>query len=137
MKKVGSSVAIIVFFLSVGQVLAQPVTSAPTKPNIIVILADDMGYSDLGCTGSEINTPHLDQLATEGVLFTHCYNTSRCCPSRASLLTGLYQHRAGVGHMSQDRGHPSYQGHLNQQCVTIAEVLKEKGYRTIMSGKWH
>ncbi len=91
----------------------------------------------LGCAGSEINTPHLDQLATEGVLFTHCYNTSRCCPSRASLLTGLYQHRVGVGHMSQDRGHPSYQGHLNQQCVTIAEVLKEKGYRTIMSGKWH
>ncbi|MGB3851483.1 MAG: sulfatase-like hydrolase/transferase, partial [Tunicatimonas sp.] len=119
------------------QALGQPTTSNATPPNIIVILADDMGFSDLGCAGSEINTPHLDQLATEGVLFTHCYNTSRCCPSRASLLTGLYQHRVGVGHMSQDRGHPSYQGHLNQQCVTIAEVLKEKGYRTIMSGKWH
>ena len=107
------------------------------QPNIIIILADDMGYSDLGCTGSEIRTPYLDQLAREGVLFTHCYNTSRCCPSRASLLTGLYQHRAGVGHMSQDRGFPAYQGHLNQQCVTIAEVLREKGYRTVMSGKWH
>ena len=107
------------------------------SPNIIVILADDLGYADLGCTGSEIETPHLDQLAREGVLFTHCYNTSRCCPSRASLLTGLYQHRAGVGDMSQDRGFPAYQGHLNQQCVTIAEVLCEKGYRTIMTGKWH
>lgn len=107
------------------------------RPNIIVILSDDMGYSDLGCTGSEIQTPHIDELAKDGVLFTHCYNASRCCPSRASLLTGLYQHRAGVGHMSQDRGLPAYQGHLNQQCVTIAEVLREKGYRTIMSGKWH
>lgn len=106
-------------------------------PNIIVILADDMGYSDLGCTGGEIQTPHLDRLAADGLLFTHCYNASRCCPSRASLLTGLYQHRAGVGHMSSDLGFPAYQGHLNDQCVTIAEVLKEQGYRTIMTGKWH
>ena len=112
-------------------------SATDTRPNIIVILADDMGYSDLGCTGGEIATPNLDRLAGEGLLFTHCYNTSRCCPSRASLLTGLYQHRAGVGFMSSDLGNPSYQGHLNQQCVTIAEVLKEKGYRTIMSGKWH
>ena len=114
-----------------------PESDTTNKPNIIIILADDMGYSDLGCTGSEINTPHLDQLAKNGLLFTHCYNAARCCPSRASLLTGLYQHRAGVGHMSQDRGYPAYQGHLNQQCVTIAEVLREKGYRTIMTGKWH
>jgi arylsulfatase A-like enzyme len=109
----------------------------PNKPNIIVILADDMGYSDLGCMGSEIQTPHLNKLANNGLLFTHCYNASRCCPSRASLLTGLYQHRAGVGHMNDDRGIPAYQGHLNDQCVTIAEVLKKEGYRTIMSGKWH
>ncbi|MEQ9441349.1 MAG: arylsulfatase [Cyclobacteriaceae bacterium] len=106
-------------------------------PNIIVILADDMGYSDLGCMGSEIQTPNLDQLAGNGVLFTHCYNTSRCCPSRASLLTGLYQHRVGIGDMSQDRGYPEYQGYLNQQCMTIAEVLQGKGYRTVMAGKWH
>ena len=112
-------------------------SSGQTPPNIIVILADDMGYSDLGCTGGEIATPNLDRLADEGLLFTHCYNTSRCCPSRASLLTGLYQHRAGVGFMSSDLGVPAYQGHLNEQCVTIAEVLKGKGYRTIMSGKWH
>lgn len=106
-------------------------------PNIIVILADDMGYSDLGCMGSEISTPHLDQLATEGLLFTDFYNTSRCCPSRASLLTGLYQHRAGIGGMTQDLGIDAYQGFLNDQCVTIAEVLKEGGYHTIMTGKWH
>ncbi len=106
-------------------------------PNIIVILADDMGYSDLGCMGSEIATPHLDRLAKEGLLFTHCYNASRCCPSRASLLTGLYQHRAGVGHMTGDRGFAAYQGHLNEQCVTMGEVLKKEGYHTLMSGKWH
>ncbi len=137
MKKASIIAATIVFTLFTYQVVGQPSGSALPKPNIIVILADDMGYSDLGCTGSEIQTPHLDQLAKEGVLFTHCYNTARCCPSRASLLTGLYQHRAGVGHMSQDWGIPAYQGHLNQQCVTIAEVLREKGYRTMMSGKWH
>ena len=107
------------------------------KPNIIIILADDMGYSDLGCTGAEINTPNLDQLANEGLLFTNCYNTARCCPSRASLLTGLYQHQAGVGAMNHDRGIPSYQGYLNNNSVTIAEVLQQNGYRTLMAGKWH
>ena len=76
-------------------------------PNIIIILADDMGFSDLGCTGSEIKTPNLDALADNGVLFTHCYNTSRCCPTRASLLTGLYQHQAGYGLMDSDMGYPA------------------------------
>ncbi len=112
-------------------------TSVQGPPNIIVILADDMGYSDLGCTGGEIATPNLDRLAENGLLFTHCYNASRCCPSRASLLTGVYQHRAGVGHMTGDQGFPAYQGHLNKQCVTMAEVLKKEGYHTLMSGKWH
>ena len=107
------------------------------RPNIIVILADDMGYSDLGCTGSEIATPNLDKMAAEGVMFTHCYNASRCCPSRASLLTGLYQHEAGVGHMNDDLGYPAYRGYLNEQCVTIAEVLKGADYHTYMVGKWH
>lgn len=109
----------------------------PQRPNIIVILADDMGYSDLGCMGSEIETPNLDQLAQNGLLFTQCYNASRCCPSRASLLTGLYQHRAGIGHMVQDLGEPSYQGFLNDKCATIAELLRGDGYHTIMAGKWH
>lgn len=107
------------------------------KPNIIVILADDMGYSDVGCMGGEIETPNLDALAGNGLLFTHCYNASRCAPSRASLLTGLYQHRTGVGHMVENYGYPAYQGFLNNKCVTIAEVLKEEGYTTIMTGKWH
>ena len=108
------------------------------KPNIIVILADDMGYSDLSCMGSEIPTPNIDRLAKNGVLFTHFYNASRCCPSRASLLTGLYQTRAGMGNMNTTRlDVPEYQGSLSRNAVTIAEVLKESGYRTMMTGKWH
>jgi arylsulfatase A-like enzyme len=108
------------------------------RPNIIIILADDMGYSDLGCTGSEIQTPNLDRMAKEGVLFTHFYNTSRCCPSRTSLLTGQYQWDAGMGHMDTTESRfPEYQGFINDKSVTIAEVLKENGYQTFMSGKWH
>jgi len=107
------------------------------KPNIIVILADDMGYSDLGCYGSEIPTPHLDALAKGGLRFTQFYNTGRCCPTRAALLTGLYSHQAGVGHMTNDRGAPGYAGRLNDSCVTIAEVLNPAGYLTAMTGKWH
>lgn len=107
------------------------------KPNIIVILADDMGYSDLGCYGGEIETPNLDALAAKGVRFASFYNASRCCPSRASLLTGLYSHQAGVGSMIEDRGLPAYRGKLNRNCVTIAEALKASGYATFMVGKWH
>jgi arylsulfatase len=108
-----------------------------SKPNILLILADDMGYSDLGCFGSEIATPNLDQLAKEGIRMTQFYNTSRCCPTRASLLTGLYQHQTGIGHMVNNLNYPGYLGHLNSQCVTMAEALKENGYNTYMSGKWH
>ena len=107
------------------------------KPNLVMILADDLGYSDLGSMGGEIDTPNLDQLATDGIRFTQLYSSARCCPSRASLLTGLYPHQAGVGRMDQDLETPGYQGHLNDQCVTIAEVLKENGYRTYLAGKWH
>ena len=108
-----------------------------SKPNIAVILVDDMGFSDLGCYGSEIPTPNLDQLAAGGVRFTQFYNTARCCPTRAALMTGLYSHQAGVGHMTEDKGEDGYRGDLNNRCVTIAEVLKTAGYRTAMAGKWH
>src|SRR5688572_17430265 len=89
------------------------------RPNILVILADDMGFSDIGCYGGEIATPNLDRLAQNGLRFTNFYNTARCCPTRASLLTGLYPHQAGVGHMVQDQGVPGYRGHLNDRCATI------------------
>lgn len=112
-------------------------TAENKQPNIIIILADDMGYSDIGCFGSEIKTPHLDALAKGGLKMTQFYNASRCCPTRASLLTGLYQHQAGVGHMVNERQHPSYRGFLNNNCVTIAEALKTGGYQTYMTGKWH
>ncbi|MBW6500217.1 MAG: arylsulfatase [Bacteroidales bacterium] len=111
--------------------------SVAEKPNIVLIMADDMGYSDIGCFGSEISTPNLDLLAEQGIRMTQFYNASRSCPTRASLLTGLYQHQAGVGDMVSDLGYPSYQGYLNDQCVTLAEALKMSGYNTCMSGKWH
>ena len=111
--------------------------SAATKPNILVILVDDMGFSDVGCYGSEIPTPNLDALAKNGLRFTQFYNTGRCCPTRAALLTGVYSHQAGVGHMVNNQKAPGYVGHLNDSCVTMAEVLRPAGYFTAMSGKWH
>src|SRR5262245_47576939 len=108
-----------------------------SRPNIVIILSYDIGFSDLGCYGSEIHTPHLDRLAASGLRFTQFYNTARCCPTRASLLTGLYPHQAGVGHMMEDRGKDGYRGDLNRRCVTIAEVLRPAGYRNYAVGKWH
>lgn len=113
------------------------------KPNIVLIMVDDMGYSDIGCYGSEIPTPNIDKLAEKGVRFTHFCNTGRSCPTRASLLTGLYPHQAGIGAMSEDPGSKEnrdvhgYMGFLNRNTVTIAEVLKQAGYHTYMAGKWH
>jgi arylsulfatase A-like enzyme len=111
--------------------------AAPPRPNFVVILSDDMGFSDIGCYGGEIETPELDRLATDGLRFTQFYNTGRCCPTRASLLTGLYPHQAGVGHMMEDRGHPGYRGDLNDRCLTMAEALQPAGYRSYAVGKWH
>lgn len=116
---------------------AIPPEQAKPRPNIVVILSDDMGYSDLGCYGGEIKTPNLDALAKGGLRFTQFYNTARCCPTRASLLTGLYAHQAGVGHMTDDFIHEGYRGDLSKKAVTIAEALKPAGYRNYAVGKWH
>jgi len=108
------------------------------NPNIILIMADDMGFSDLGFMGSGIETPNLDKLASNGITYSQFYNTSRCCPTRASLMTGLYQHQTGMGWMTAaNLGTEGYTGDLNENCVTIAEMLKQSNYSCYMTGKWH
>jgi len=107
------------------------------RPNILLILNDDMGYSDIGCYGGEVETPNLDRLAANGLRFSQFYNTARCSPSRASLLTGLHPHQTGIGILTYDSGPEGYAGNLNQRCATIPEVLKQAGYRSYLSGKWH
>ncbi len=118
-----------------------PAVTSAGRPNIVVIMSDDMGYSDLGCYGGEIETPNLDQLAQGGLRFTQFYNTARCCSTRAALLTGLYAHQAGIGHMVDGPGPKSgsaaYAGELSRKAVTIAEVLRAAGYATYVAGKWH
>ncbi|MCD6079781.1 MAG: arylsulfatase, partial [Ramlibacter sp.] len=103
------------------------------RPNILLILNDDMGYSDIGCYGGEVETPNLDRLAANGLRFSQFYNTARCSPSRASLLTGLHPHQTGIGILTYDSGPEGYAGNLNQRCATIAEVLKPAGYRSYLS----
>ncbi len=127
----------------VNQVLQRKLTNVPEstakeKPNILYILTDDLGFSDLGCFGGEIKTPNLDSLAKGGVRLTQFYNTGRCCPSRAAILTGQYPHRVGLGHMTtNDLGHPGFRGVVSSEVPTIAQALKPAGYRSFMSGKWH
>lgn len=128
---------IVLITAAAAAVLPPSVSAADDRPNIVIIMSDDMGFSDLGCYGGEIRTPNLDRLAAGGLRFTQFYNTGRCCPTRASLLTGLYPHQAGVGHMMEDRGYDGYRGDLGFDSVTIAEVLKSAGYGTYAVGKWH
>ncbi len=130
--------------LIIGFILLFPLAAvADSRPNIIIILVDDMGFSDIGCYGSEIQTPNLDSLASQGLRFKQFYNTARCCPTRASLMTGLHPHQTGIGHMTEmPQGHSPlkddpYQGYLNHHCVTVAQLLKQAGYHTFMTGKWH
>ncbi|PWU15936.1 MAG: arylsulfatase [Verrucomicrobia bacterium] len=121
--------------------LTQQTSAAPAalRPNILLILADDLGFSDVGCYGSEVSTPNLDRLGAQGARFTQFYNCARCCPSRAALLTGLYPHQAGMGGMESGAriGPIGYEGRLVDRCVTIPEVVKPGGYRCYMVGKWH
>lgn len=127
-----------ILVLAIAVSLSSAKAQTSTRPNIIVILVDDLGYSDLGCYGSEISTPNIDKLANQGLRFTNFYNTGRCCPTRASLLTGLYPHQTGLGWMTgADQKVPGYKGEISNKVVTIAEVLKPAGYSTYMSGKWH
>lgn len=119
--------------LIVGAGLAQ----ADDRPNVVVVLVDDMGFSDIGCYGSEIPTPNLDALASGGLRFRQFYNTGRCCPTRAALLTGLYSHQAGIGHMTGDYKVPGYRGVLNDQCVTLGQAASSAAYLSAVTGKWH
>jgi arylsulfatase len=132
--KIGS-----LFLLALASLFSAFTALATTRPNIVVVLVDDVGFSDLGCYGGEIPTPNLDRLAAEGVRFTQFYNTARCSTTRASLITGLYPHQAGMGWLDNkvEPGSKGFHGKLLPRCVTIAEVLREAGYFTAMTGKWH
>jgi arylsulfatase A-like enzyme len=109
----------------------------PIRPHVVIVVADDMGYSDLGCFGGEIATPTLDRLGRAGARLSRFYNTTRCSPSRASMLTGLHPHQAGIGILTSDDRPDGYRGSLNERCLTLAEILRTAGYTTCLSGKWH
>lgn len=142
MRTMDFSRRVLFFVIMLAQVWCLPVHSQQAggskRPHIVLVMADDLGYSDIGCYGGEVQTPNLDRLAADGIRYKQFYNAARCCPTRASLISGLYPHQAGMGWMAAaDLGTPAYQGNLNDKAVTIAEVLKMAGYRTYMTGKWH
>ena len=122
---------------AIGATSPEPVPLHAPKPGIVVILADDMGFSDLGCQGSEIPTPNIDRLAHSGVRFSNFHTCARCSPSRASLLTGMYPQAVGMGHLDDDQGRPGYRGRLDLDVPTLAERLRDAGYDTAIAGKWH
>jgi arylsulfatase A-like enzyme len=133
-----SSISILLLaLLGLSQRTLAQKRSTPERPNIVLIMVDDMGFSDIGSYGSEISTPNLDRLATEGLRLREFYNNSICAPTRASLITGQYPHRAGMGYFDVNLGLAPYQGFLNRESLTIAEVLKQNGYSTLMVGKAH
>ena len=138
MNKQGRLLAAASLLLALFFAPAQGVRGEDAKrPNILLIVADDLGFSDLGCYGSEIETQHLDHLAGGGLRLTQFYTTGRCCPSRASILTGFYPHRVGLGHMTNDIGRAGYRGRVADDVPTIAQRLNSVGYRSFLSGKWH
>jgi arylsulfatase len=115
-----------------------PRPSAKGKPNVVIVLCDDLGFADLGCYGSEIDTPHLDALAERGLRFTNFHVTPMCSPTRAALLTGINPHAVGVGHVAHsDPGFPGYAMEISDNVVTSAEIFRDAGYATLMVGKWH
>lgn len=130
-------VSALLALIGYSEVYAQKKQANDSRPNIILIMVDDLGYSDIGAYGSEIKTPNLDQLAAEGIRFREFYNNSICAPTRASLITGQYPHKAGVGYFNVNLGLPAYQGYLNKESLTFGEVLRNAGYSTLLSGKWH
>ncbi len=134
---ISKALPLVALALTAGACSSSTAKKENARPNILFILADDLGYSDLGCYGGEIQTPNLDRLAQNGLRFSRFYNAGRSCPTRASLLTGLYPHQAGIGRMTFDQQLPGYRGTMTHNGVTIAEVLKEAGYHTGMIGKWH
>jgi arylsulfatase len=142
MKMLSLTVAVLGGWLFVSTCALAGQNEEPVRPNVVIVLVDDMGFSDVGCYGGEIDTPHIDRLASGGLRFTQFYNSGRCCPTRASLLTGRHPHQVGIGHMTEPPSttlgfEGAYQGYLNERCVTIAQVLRRAGYHTLMTGKWH
>ena len=133
--------ALVVFLALVSEALAED-NPTPTRPNILLIMADDLGFTDIGAFGGEIQTPHIDAVADQGVRFSNFHTSVSCSPTRSMLLTGTDNHIAGLGNMGEfltpeQKGKPGYEGHLNDRVVTLAEVLRAGGYHTYMAGKWH